>query len=604
MALDMTPEQKEIGKGNFYRTVGKLAEADADAAAQAAAQVVAQAPTPAAAQATAQAIAEAAAQAAEAHGGRGITRRRFMRGMLAAGATTPIAAAAYFGYTRERDGGGGFRPVRAGLIGSGDEGGVLVGEHNPRYLEFIAYSDIRPSNQKRIFEDERRTNPNSPRKGFKYHYGSEAPRRIRLYEDYHELLRNPEIEAVVIALPLNLHAQVAIDAMRAGKHVLCEKLMAWNIRQCKDMIRVANETDRVLSIGHQRHYSMLYAHAVEVINSGVLGEIRHIRALWHRNNSLPRIENGREVRPEEVVVDGVRRRVPVYRDSWRPAIKADDRRHLDQAALRRHGFKNIEELVRWRLYTRTGGGLMAELGSHQLDACSIFLGKVHALAVTGVGGKYFYRDDRETEDHVFCTFEFPGKNYFGEGQEAQGQRRVNDPNDKVIVTYSSINTNSFEPYGECVMGNRGTLVVEMEQNAMLWGGAGRSTSVSVSTAGGGAPALTSGASDSPGDRRAASRGEASLGHEPVSRGYREEMEHFAYVIRTRDQASGQDRANLQVRCPGPAAMADAIIALTANQAMRHQRRIEFDPRWFDPASTEVPDADMRAVDADGNPVQL
>ena len=92
-------------------------------------------------------------------------------------------------------------------------------------------------------------------------------------EDYRELLANPEIDAVVIALPLNLHAPVAIEAMRAGKHVLCEKLMARNIRECKEMIRVANETDRVLSIGHQRHYSLLYAHAVEIINAGVLGDV-------------------------------------------------------------------------------------------------------------------------------------------------------------------------------------------------------------------------------------------------------------------------------------------------------------------------------------------
>ena len=76
--------------------------------------------------------------------------------------------------------------------------------------------------------------------------------------------------------------------MKAGKHVLCEKLMAWNISQCKEMIKVAKETDRILSIGHQRHYSMLYAHAVEVLNAGVLGDIKHIRALWHRNNSWPR----------------------------------------------------------------------------------------------------------------------------------------------------------------------------------------------------------------------------------------------------------------------------------------------------------------------------
>ncbi len=551
MALDLTPEQKAIGKGNFNRAVGALAEDDAAAARG------------------------------------GITRRRFMQGLVAAGAVAPVAAAVYFGYNRERFGMGGHRPVRAGIIGTGDEGGVLVGEHNPQYLQFIAYSDIRPSNQKRIFEDEQRTNPNSPRRGFKHHYGNDAPRHIRLYENYHELLQNPEIEAVVIALPLNLHKQVAIDAMKAGKHVLCEKLMAWNVTQCKDMVRVANETNRILGIGHQRHYSMLYAHATEVINSGILGDVRHIRALWHRNMTLPRLDaNGHEM-TEEIEINGRKVRVPVYRDSWHPAIKPEDARALSRERINQAGFKDINELVRWRLYQRTGGGLMVELGSHQLDACSIFLGKVHPLAVTGVGGKYFYHDEREVEDHVFCTFEFPGKNYW-----AEDGHTVKDPNDKVIVTYSSISTNMFEPYGECVMGNRGTLVVEEEKTAMLYGGApSRSTSVSVTTSAAGAPVLSADAS-SPADNKRADTGQAALGIGPPSRGYREEMEHLAYLVRMRDQASSQDRAKLQMRCPGPAAMADAIIALTANEAMRHQKRIEFDHRWFDPASPEVPDKDM------------
>ena len=121
----------------------------------------------------------------------------------------------------------------------------------------------------------------------------------------------------------------------------------------------------------------------------------------------------------------------------------------------------MEELVRWRLYQRTGGGLMAELGSHQLDACSIFLGKKHPLAVTAVGGKHFYKDDREVDDHVYCTYEFPGEHY-------DPSRSNSRSNDVVVVTYSSISTNRFEPYGECVMGNRGTLIVEQEQNAYLY----------------------------------------------------------------------------------------------------------------------------------------
>src|SRR5207244_11130572 len=108
----------------------------------------------------------------------------------------------------------------------------------------------------------------SPRKGFNAIYGKSAKDDIKVYDDYKQLLENKDIEAVVIALPLHLHAQVAIDAMKAGKHVLCEKLMAWNIQQCKQMISVADETKKILAIGHQRHYSLLYAQAFELIHSG------------------------------------------------------------------------------------------------------------------------------------------------------------------------------------------------------------------------------------------------------------------------------------------------------------------------------------------------
>ncbi len=545
MALDMTPEQKEIGKGNFNRVVGKLADSDMPAE-------------------------------------QGVTRRRFMQGLVAAGATVPVSAAAYFGY-QNHSFGRDMRPVKAGIIGVGDEGGVLVGEHNPNFVEFIAYSDIRPSNQKRIFEDEQRTNANSPRRGFKHHYGNNADRSIRLYENYKELLANPDIEMVVIALPLHLHAPVAIEAMEAGKHVLCEKLMAWNITQCKAMIKKSDDTKKLLAIGHQRHYSMLYAHANDIVRSGVLGEVQHIRALWHRNNVRPNT-NPATMRDRPIL------------DSWSPIIPADDRRALE-ARIRQLGYKDMNELVRWRLYNRTGGGLMAELGSHQLDACSIFLGKKHPLAVSAVGGKNTYHDDREVEDSVYCIYEFPGKDYRPDARP-RNQAGACQYNDVVTVTYSSINSNGFEPYGECVMGSKGTLIVEGEQAAYLYGAPGRSTEVTANVTAG-RPVLDASSSTAPVERQAGATGQNAVGHNPPSRGYREEMEHLAFCIRKRQELgpnpSPEDLARFKPRCDGRAAMADAIIALTANQAMKNRSRIEFRDEWFDPASDEVPDSDMRAT---------
>src|SRR5262249_29153320 len=153
--------------------------------------------------------------------------------------------------------------------------------------------------------------------------------------------------------------------------------------------------------------------------------------------------NGRQVLDE----DGR----PMLNDSWRRLPPADDR-NLSADELRRAGWRNLNELIRWRLFQRTGGGLMAELGSHQLDACSIFLRKQRPPAVTGVGGKFFYTDDREVEDHVFCTFEFPGKRY--DRSRRRYENGVPVGNDVVGVTYSSISTNAFEDWGEWIMGTK------------------------------------------------------------------------------------------------------------------------------------------------------
>src|SRR5262249_8321118 len=150
------------------------------------------------------------------------------------------------------------------------------------------------------------------------------------------------------------------------------------------MIRTATQTRRLLSIGHQRHYSMVYAHARDVVDADILGDIKHIRALWHRNFTWPWSPD----RDGPALAEAVPQ--PTLRDGWYQPIYQMDYDELKEKASSTYGYKNVEELIRWRLYDRTGGGLMAELGSHQLDACSIFLGKVHPLTVQGVGGRYFF----------------------------------------------------------------------------------------------------------------------------------------------------------------------------------------------------------------------
>src|SRR5207244_724368 len=109
----------------------------------------------------------------------------------------------------------------------------------------------------------------------------------------------------------------------------------------------------------------------------------------------------------------------------------------------------------------------------------VFLAVVGPLAVSGVGLKCYYDDDREIEDHVYCTFEFPGKKYRPDVLLRDSATDNPNFNRTVAVNYSSITTNAFENYGECVMGTKGTLVVQTESEVMLYppSATGRSTSV-------------------------------------------------------------------------------------------------------------------------------
>ncbi len=458
-----------------------------------------------------------------------MTRRELLPGLAA----VPSVTAFYWGYGRMKG-----DPVRAALIGAGGQGRAQINSANPDYVKIVAVSDIRPSNQKKA------------RQALELKYGGDA-RQVEFIDDYRKLLDRDDIEMVIIALPLHLHAAASIEAMEKGKHVLCEKLMAKTVMDSKRMVRVARKTRKLLSIGHQRHYSYLYANALEVAKQkDIMGDIRYIRAFWHRNQTgggRPGAERGDY-------------------DTWFSKIPPEDRR----VDFGRYGYRSLEELVRWRLYGRTGAGLMAELGSHQLDACSILLravlaGKdakeskqaVHPVAVSGVGVNSFFTDGREVEDHIFLTYEFPRD---------------------VVVTYSSITTNEMEAYGEQVLGTKGTLAILSEKNVLLFREKTlKDTRITWAERRISEPVATS---------TSTVQWAADVGTPDTlaSRGYREEQEHLAWLIRHPGEG--------EPRCDGETALADAVITLVSNIAARERRRIEFRHEWFDPNSDAAPEKDL------------
>jgi predicted dehydrogenase len=589
--MNLTPAQRDVGKQNFYESVGS-------------------------------------------------TRRDFLKGTVAAAAGGGIGLGAmYFGYGATVD-----KPLRVGIIGTGDEGSVLIGALNPDYIDVVAVADIRPYNQYRAFHGDSANAAARPglMKVYDWKTEDEARKHVKVYPDsYEELINDPDVEAVIIALPLWLHDAAAFKAMRAGKHVLCEKLMAQTVGRCKEMGRLADESKDaegnpiIVAVGHQRHYSILYANAVDQIRRGLLGDLHHIRAQWHRAN-MPGSDSWTPPLPCPVIskeeytalekeaskaggkgaVDGLRDQYKLLRElfnaqetlarlpkSAKPAdIAAAERKVTDKKKqledivvnAEKYGYVSktlpdgtersaLSELIRWRLWDRTAAGLMAELGSHQLDASSIFIstqrddgGKLYPLAVQGVGVRSIFPADRDVDDHVHCNFEFPARGYY---EDMTTQEKVADPNKKIVVTYSSINGNGFGAYGEVVMGTGGTLILEREQEVMLFGGGGADTKIEVGSKDG-KPALTT--YETGGGAAAVAQAATPKN---VSRGYKEEIEHWAWCIRNPSPEN-------HPHCTPKVAMADAIIALTSNIAMKQNKRIEFNHKWFDMKDDATPEVEL------------
>ncbi len=553
-------------------------------------------------------------------GDNGVSRRDFIKGTVATGAVVGGGLGAfYFGYEKAVG-----SPLRVGVVGTGDEGSVLLGAINPSFIEVKSIADIRPYNVWRAFHGDHSSDAAlAARPGLLTKYGwkteEEGRRHVKVYGHenggYEELIKqakNDGLEGIIIALPLHLHAPAAIAAMNAGLHVITEKLMAHTVHECKDMGRVAKQTGRILATGHQRHYNVLYANAVDSIRRGLLGDLHYIRAQWYRGN-MPGKDSWQQpmpskAKPEDRLARELDNKRKEYQkalnsatgtaiDVWRTRLAQVEAQIADEILsdpktklAEKFGYKNlqvkdpqgkvlydrpaIEELIRWRLWDRTAAGLMAELGSHQLDAASIFVAAVHGgekqmpLSVAAAGNRPLFPPDRDCEDHVYCIIEFPAPGYNAKDKFACRK--------KIGVQYSSINGNGFGGYGEIVYGTKGTLILEKEQDMSIIQGPASPSSVKAS-GGSGGPTLDTQASGAP-----AAAAKSAGGGPKVSRGYTEELEHWAWCIRNPSPEN-------QPHCGPKVAMGDAIIALTTNMAARKGDRIEFKKEWFDIDSDETPE---------------
>lgn len=444
-------------------------------------------------------------------------------------------------------------PVKVAWIGTGGQGQVLL-DNAPYdgYIQVVAVADIRPDYRE---------------------MGAAIVRQkccpdVRSYANYKDMLSDGGFEAVVIATPLLTHGPITVDCLNAGYHVLCEKTMAYTTADCELMISTAQRTGKVLAVGHQRHANPLYLNTKNMVDQGILGDVHHIRSLWHRNHSWRRSPAG-EWRNEilkakwgEYPIEGVAKMLGITgEDAGNPNIvmreegKADAPFYTEQKQYELYfqylaekepefeenykaaGFESADMLGNWRLYKKMSHGLMSELGSHQIDVCNWLWGAEPDF-VSCAGGIWKFKDGREVADHIFAIFQYPG--------------------DKVM-TFSSITTNRFDHYYDQVMGTKGTVYLTGESEAFMYSEDGGKLG-EIKMESGGAGAATGAASgsrarDMAGGATADGDG-ASLSNpfEP----YNIELQMFAQAIRKGDPSL--------VGCDGTAGYKASIAVLRSVEA--------------------------------------
>lgn len=146
--------------------------------------------------------------------------------------------------------------------------------------------------------------------------------------DYDEVVHHQGIDAVYNPLPITAHHEWTIKALRAGKHVLCEKSFAANAREAEEMAEVARETGLVLMDAFHYRYHPVFIRAREIVESGILGRIRHVAGAFH----IPVKADPENIRMNYATGGGVTMDIGCYPISWVRHILADEPEDIDAVA--------------------------------------------------------------------------------------------------------------------------------------------------------------------------------------------------------------------------------------------------------------------------------
>ena len=222
--------------------------------------------------------------------------------------------------------------------------------------------------------------------------------------DYQEILARSDVDAVIVATPDHWHKKAAIDAMKAGKDVYCEKPMVHQHADGPEMIEAARATNRIIQIGSQRVSSAIYAKAKELLAAGAIGQLNMVTARWDRNSAM---------------------------GAWNYTVPMDASpetcdwtRFLGTAP--KIPF-NAEHFFQWRKWKAYGTGVAGDLFVHLFSGTHFITGAKGPTRAMATGGLRFWKDGRDAPDVMLALFDYPEGfnlslrvNFVDGGEESEG----------------------------------------------------------------------------------------------------------------------------------------------------------------------------------------
>ena len=208
--------------------------------------------------------------------------------------------------------------------------------------------------------------------------------RIGVHVDYREILARPDVDAVLICVPDHWHAQISIDAMKAGKAVYCEKPMVQLVDEGPRVIAAEQETGAVFQVGSQYASSLIYDKVRDLIKGGAIGPINSVEARYNRNSAIGAWQYTLPTDASPQTVD------------WDRFLGRAEKRPFEPI-----------RFFRWRNYSDYGTAVAGDLFVHLLTGIHHAVGSVGPTRICGMGGQRYWKDGRDVYDIIMGLLDYP-----------------------------------------------------------------------------------------------------------------------------------------------------------------------------------------------------